>query len=207
MSATQKNFQWFEPKEVFRPRLKAEFASVWPGYRLALLIPVGLLLACLTIVLLKRSSETIDTVLCLRVISGVALPLASPWIVYGMHWLFPPLINLSVKGLSIQQGNGVRWLVKDKIASVELDLTQSATPLLTVQTHQQKQVVGLSRKIDPQALLLILREWFPGIPVQCLSLPLPVTQPHSINAIAPAPKTFAPQPPNTTVALNHMNAR
>lgn len=152
-------------------------------------------------------SESIDTVLCLRVIGVVTLPLASPWIVYGMHWLIPPSISLSAKGLCIQQGNGAFWLVKDKITSVELDLTQIPVPLLTVQSHQLKKTVGLGCKIDPQELLLALRAWFPGIPVQCLSLPLPARQPHNINAIAPTPNTFAPMAPNTTVALNHMNAR
>ncbi|MCD6052501.1 MAG: hypothetical protein K0Q55_3919 [Verrucomicrobia bacterium] len=203
MPGIPKYFQWFEPREVFRPRLKAEFATVWKNYRLARIIPVSLLFAALTIVVLIRLGEPIDFSLCLRMTCALAVVLAGPWIVYGMLLWIPPSISLSSKGLCIQHGNGTFWVVKDKITSIELDLTQFPGSFLTVQSHQLKKMVGLGRQIDPTALLTALREWFPGIPIQCFSPVLPVQKPHSTTT----PNNFAPQDPNTTVALNHMNAR
>lgn len=202
-----KSFQWFEPKEVFRPRLNAEFATVWENYRLVRVIPVSLLFAALTIVLLMRLGEPLNLSLCLRMTGAMAVVLAGPWIFYGMLLWISPSISLSAEGLCIQHGNGTFWLVKDKITAIELDLTQFPGSFLTVQSHQLKKTVGLGHQLDPPALLTALREWFPGIPVQCLSPALAVQTPHSINAIAITPNTLAPQEPNTTVALNHMNAR
>ncbi len=204
MPVFRKELQWFEPKEIFRPRLKAEFAFLSKEYRLGRLILVALLLAFLTISLFKHLDEPIDATFCLRVVCIATLPLSLPWIYYGMCWLIPPLVNLSSKGLTIQRGNSTFWLPKDKIIALELDLNQPPAGVLTVQTDQMKRTVGISEKVDSQELLLSLVEWFPGVPVQRLDEVLP----NQHNATKTnTPNTRAPHEPKTTVALNHMKAR
>lgn len=204
MPVFRKKLHWWEPKEIFRPRLKTEFAFLSKQYRLAKLIPFTFLLALLTILIFKHLGEPVDAVFCLKVLCISTLPLALPWYYYFMVWLIPPLVNLSSKGLTIQRGNSTFCLPKDKIIAIGLDLSQPPAGVLTVQSGQMKREVGLSEKVDSQELLLSLVEWFPGVPIQCLDEALP--DQHKATKTN-TPNTRAPQEPKTTVALNHINAR
>jgi hypothetical protein len=81
-------------------------------------------------------------------------------------WLIPPYIRVNRNGISRQQGQSALWRLREEIRRVVVDATDSAHPVVRVESTKKPFVAGLSAKIAPSELARFFRETFPELVVE-----------------------------------------
>jgi len=157
---------WWEPRWSYRPRFKAEL-GVLANHRVWLRI---CLWAAVIVTPLALALRYAVPDLEFNWFKGIALSflafLLYAGVAFSLYWWMPPIVRLSDKGVSRQQGQHVHWRLRRDIRRIVVDTTALAHPVLRVETTGKPLEAGVSAKVGPEELLKFLRQAFPELLVE-----------------------------------------
>lgn len=156
----RKEWQWWEPRWSFRPRLWKEFKpflNPWLWVRLELVVIVFLGFVLWLVGKFPEIELPLERIIPLALIVPPVL-IGIPLIAY---WLIPPMIAVSHKGILVMHGQSARWFLAAKIESVQLLLQVPHHPLLRVSAGKLIGTYGIGPKVDLTGLEAFIREVLP----------------------------------------------
>ena len=84
----------------------------------------------------------------------------------GLVYLVPSVIRISHRGIISQSGGAASSIFAADIRSVTVDASDPGHPLLCVLGKGKPLVAGIARKITPLQVVEVLKNNFPGIPIE-----------------------------------------
>jgi hypothetical protein len=83
--------------------------------------------------------------------------------IFGILFAIPPLIQITPRGVSCQQGQSVRRRNRADIRSLTIDTTNPTGPVLFVESVKKPLVVGIASKVSLPDLITFMQDTFPEL--------------------------------------------